>query len=233
MVGEDDLPGQWDDELSRWPDERRHLAAKRIAFVTVCGVLVTLIILTIVLVGNDKTSSAQVTTNGTSTSTLGTIGFATSLPVAATATSFGTTTSSTTSTSTTTTTNPRQNTTTSSTTTTVPPFQYNPAGPKNASAEYAPPGPPGCQPSNGVNITFNTPTPGHISINRTGGPNVPATGLVQPNGDFDATVTSGGETDHYVGNTTQTGATGTLTITSPPAGACPAGASYPATWTFA
>ena len=49
--------GQWDDELSSWPEKTSPRKPRRIAFVTVCAALITLIILTIVFVGNDKERS--------------------------------------------------------------------------------------------------------------------------------------------------------------------------------
>lgn len=190
-IGGDDVPGQWDDELSSWPEERRHVAARRIAFFTTVAGLVTLIILTIVFVGNDKTSSARVSTNETSSSTLSTIGFATSLPVAATATSLSdpTTTTTTSTTLQSTTTAPATTTTTAP----LPPFKYNGQTPKFASGTFSS-GDPACQPST-EQFRFNTPSPGTLTILRldTG---ITATGPVSPSN----------VSERYVGNTTQAGA---------------------------
>jgi len=209
----DEVPAQWDDELSSWPEHQGHAASRRIAFVTICGILIMLIILTLLFVGNDKKSSAaKVETNGTtstssaSLTTDTTVGFATSLPVAITATSFGTTTTSTD------TTLPSSTDTTTDTTTvtTSPPrFFYSPSGPRIATAvgsQYSG-GNPNCVPKGPT--TFDTPSPGTLTITRSQS-GITASGPVQSNGDFDISGQNGGTTERFIGNTTQTNATGTL-----------------------
>ena len=44
---------EWDDELSELPVDRRRIRLRRGAYLTVCAGLITLIILTVVFVGND------------------------------------------------------------------------------------------------------------------------------------------------------------------------------------
>jgi hypothetical protein len=237
MALEGGPPAQWDDELSTWTTDQRH-PGRRIAFFTVCGVLITLIILTIVFVGNDKKSLARVTTNvGVSTTTGSTLGFATSLPVAATATSFGTTTSSTATTATTTTTtNPRQTTTSSggTTTTTAPPqFVLNPT-PRQTTGPPTPPyqstNPFNCLNQDVDRFRFDTPSPGVLQITRNPG-NFTVTGKVTPQGSFDISTTTAGRTDHYVGTIDQSHAQGTYQETAP-GGNCSA-TTTSSTWTFA
>jgi hypothetical protein len=226
-IGGDDLPpGQWDDELSSWPEDRRKVAARRLAFLAVCAALIVLIILTIVFVGNDKKSSARVTTNETSSSTSTTIGFATSLPVAATATSLSgatTTTATTTSTTLDPGTTLETTTTAPATTTTLPPFVYTSHPKTNVVGQFSG-GSPQCPPVDDP-FTFDTPVPGTITITRQGRT---ASGDVDPEGNFDIRSNKDGVTDRYVGQTTQTSASGTYERVDPNC----TGSAYTATWNF-
>ena len=218
-IGGDDLPpGQWDDELSSWPQDRRKVAARRIAFIAVCAALITLIILTIVFVGNDKKSSARVTTNETSSSTLTTIGFATSLPVAATATSLSgatTTTATTTTVAEATTTTAGATTTTAPTTTTsLPPFRFGQS--HGADGTYTPITPNTCNadppPRQAETFIFSTPQAGTLRIQTA---NMTANGPIGPGGNFHVTSPNTNETyDGQVPPSTGPGtsANGTYTV---------------------
>jgi hypothetical protein len=224
--------GQWDDELSTWPEDRRRVVRRRIAFATVCVVLITLIILTILFVGNDRKSSARVTTNEVSTSTLDTIGFATSLPVVATATSLSeSTTTTTSSTTTTSTTQPGSQTTTTTTTTPPTPFQLNPRPRQTVfpTSPYQSTNPVGCVATDEPGFIFDTPNPGFLEITRKSD-GFKAGGTVSPQGDFEISTTVGPRTDTYSGHIDQTHATGTYQET----GVNPCTASTTdTTWRFA
>lgn len=245
-IGGQEPAGQWDDELSHRPDDRRRVARRRAFFVVTVVVLVALIALTLAFVGTDKTSAARVSADGTGATT-STIGFATSLPVAATATSLigsvgSTDTTDTTSSTGTTlvgtpdtspTTLPRLGTTSTSTstststttTTQTPPFQYA-NHPKDVHGEFSA-GTPGCpQPSPNEVFVFDTPTPGSITILRTSN-GLKAVGSVTPQGSFDAKVSQNGITERYTGTTSQSSALGTFQHTE---GSC--SDTFTVRWTF-
>lgn len=213
---------RWGEKVGDGSQGARRVMLRRAAYWTVCAGLLTLIILTIVFVGDDTTTVQEVTAEGSST-TAGpsTTEFALSLPVGVTATTFvdGTTPSSASSNSATTTTTINSGVPTSSTTTTTtqpqPPFQYT-LHPKQAPGNFTA-APPGC-PSMNKNFSFDTPNPGSGAFSVTDfdpAPFLVATGSVNAQGKFDVTGTSGNITEHIFGTTTQTMATGTIHYTDP------------------
>jgi hypothetical protein len=240
---DDETPGQWEDELEPWPEDRRRVARRRAAFVIGCTVLVALIVLTIAFVGDDTTSRARIAAADGASTTATTSGFDASLPVAATAISVASTgtdaSSSTDSSSTTATTSNTGSTgstgstvttsttsTSTTTSTTLPPFTMN--GPRSGDGKYAPIDPNSCgsqPPSRPADpFVFSTPKPGTLRLQVA---NANGEGPIDSTGHF--TVTLVGTTLTYTGqlpSPSPSSATGTLATGN----ACED--RYAVSWTF-